>query len=116
MKEPKFYRFFARPFIALPLKFFLHPKVIGLEKVGCIHINDSKNEKGAHKDRHENIGLGTIGFDTLCKIVHNPKLDNIPKILETPYVEKEYPPYKEEIDMLRKKKFDPKFIEKVKGL
>ena len=90
-------------------------KIIGLEKVGCIHINDSKNEQGAHKDRHENIGLGTIGFDTLCSIVHNKRLDDIPKILETPYVEKEYPPYKEEIKMLREKKFDPNFIEKVKG-
>ena len=90
-------------------------KVIGLKKIGCIHINDSKNELGAHKDRHENIGLGTIGFDTLCSIVHHPKLDDIPKILETPYVEKEFPPYKEEIDMLRKKKYDPNFIKKVKG-
>ena len=98
--------------------FFLEEfdKIIGLDKVGCIHINDSKNERNAHKDRHENIGLGTIGFDNLCKIVHHKKLDNIPKILETPYVEKEYPPYKIEIEMLRNKKFDPNFIEKVKDL
>ncbi len=91
-------------------------KVIGLKKIGCIHINDSKNERSAHKDRHENIGLGTIGFDNLCKIVHNEKLGEIPRILETPYVEKEYPPYKIEIEMLRNKKYDPDFIQKIKDL
>ena len=74
---------------------------IGLEKVGCIHINDSKNLKSSHKDRHENIGLGTIGFDALINVIYNKRLDNIPKILETPYVtnsdelkDKIYPPYK----------------------
>ncbi len=91
-------------------------KLIGIDKIKCIHVNDSKNTIGSHKDRHENIGLGTIGFDNLCKIVHNEKLGEIPRILETPYVEKEYPPYKIEIEMLRNKKFDPNFIEKVKDL
>ncbi|GAA3321817.1 hypothetical protein GCM10020331_039230 [Ectobacillus funiculus] len=51
-----------------------------------LHINDSKNERGTHKDRHENIGFGHIGFETLSYIVHHPQLQHIPKILETPYV------------------------------
>ena len=61
-------------------------KIIGLEKLACVHVNDSKNELGAHKDRHENIGYGTIGFDNLLKVLYHEKLNNIPKILETPYV------------------------------
>lgn len=81
-------------------------KVIGLDKLLVIHINDSINGIGAHKDRHANIGVGLIGFKTLVEYVHHPKLDNIPKILETPYIN-EKPPYKEEINMLRSKKFDP---------
>ena len=80
-------------------------RIIGLSYLKCIHINDSKNIKGAKKDRHENIGYGTIGFDTLIKIIYNPKLDNIPKILETPYIN-DKPPYKEEIAMIREKKFN----------
>ena len=60
--------------------------IIGLDKIKCIHINDSKNEKGSHKDRHENIGYGYIGFDKLINIIYNKRLENIPKILETPYV------------------------------
>ena len=80
-------------------------RIVGLSYLKCIHINDSKNIKGAKKDRHENIGYGTIGFDTLIKIIYNPKLDNIPKILETPYIN-DKPPYKEEITMIREKKFN----------
>lgn len=87
---------------------------IGLDKVMCIHINDSKNQIASHKDRHENIGLGTIGFETLNSIVHNPKLSKIPKILETPYVDKEYPPYKYEIEMLRKNKMNDNLLEDIK--
>ena len=75
-------------------------RIIGLEKLLVIHINDSKNPRGAHKDRHENIGYGYIGFDTLNKYIHHPKLSIIPKILETPYVN-EKPPYLEEISMLK---------------
>lgn len=74
-------------------------KVIGLDKLLVIHINDSKNEKGARKDRHENLGYGHVGFETIYKIVHHPKLVNIPKILETPYIN-DKPPYKKEISML----------------
>lgn len=80
-------------------------RIVGLSYLKCIHINDSKNIKDAKKDRHENIGYGTIGFDTLIKIIYNPKLDNIPKILETPYIN-DKPPYKEEIAMIREKKFN----------
>ena len=79
---------------------------IGIGKIHCIHINDSKNILGSHKDRHENIGLGTIGFDNLINVIYNPRLDNIPKILETPYIDKDYPPYKQEIEMIRNKTFN----------
>ena len=88
-------------------------EVVGLEFLHCIHINDSKNEKSSQKDRHENIGFGTIGFDTLISIIYNKRLSNIPKILETPYVG-EYPPYKYEIEMIKNKKFDHNIIEKIK--
>ena len=79
---------------------------IGLEKVKCIHINDSKNVIGSHKDRHANIGYGTIGFDNLINVIYNTKLKDVPKILETPWI-LEYPPYKLEIDMIKSKKFNP---------
>lgn len=87
---------------------------ISLDKVKCVHVNDSKNPRGGHKDRHENIGFGTIGFDNLIKIIYNEKLKDIPKILETPYVDHKYPPYKYEIEMIRNKKFDSDLIEKIK--
>ena len=78
--------------------------VIGLNKLLVVHINDSKNPRGAHKDRHENIGYGYIGFETLAKYIHHPLLRDIPKILETPYYN-EKPPYKEEISMLRNNEY-----------
>ena len=80
-------------------------KIIGLSYIKCIHINDSKNPQGAHKDRHENIGYGTIGFENLIKIIYNERLGDIPRILETPYVN-EVAPYKEEINNIRKKEFN----------
>ena len=89
-------------------------KLIGINKIGCIHINDSKNSINSHKDRHENIGFGTIGFNALIKIIYNKKLENIPKILETPYVDKLYPPYKYEIDMIRNKKFNNNLLDEIK--
>ncbi len=89
-------------------------KLIGIEKIGCIHINDSKNIKGSHKDRHENIGFGNIGFETLINIIYNKRLENVSKILETPYVDKVYPPYKYEIEMIRNKVFDEDLIEKIR--
>ena len=80
--------------------------IIGLNYIHCIHINDSKNECGAHKDRHENIGYGTIGFDNLLNVIYNKRLENIPKILETPWIG-DYAPYKDEIDMIKNKEFNP---------
>ena len=88
-------------------------KIIGLKYLKVIHINDSKNEMSAHKDRHENIGFGTLGFDNLLKIIYNDKLKGIPKILETPYVEKNAP-YKQEIEMIRNKKFNDNLKEELK--
>lgn len=58
--------------------------VIGLDKLKAIHINDSMNPLGAHKDRHEKIGLGHIGDEAFKKIVQNPRVQNLPFILETP--------------------------------
>lgn len=92
----------------------LFDKVIGLDKLKCIHVNDSKNMIGSHKDRHENIGLGYIGFDNLINIIYNKRLDNIPKILETPYIDKTYPPYKYEIEMIRSKRFNENLIDECK--
>ena len=80
-------------------------KVIGLEKVKCIHLNDSKNTIGSHKDRHENLGYGTIGFETLINVCYMDIFKNIPKILETPYIDGN-PPYKFEIEMIKDKKFN----------
>lgn len=95
-------------------------KIIGLNKLMCIHINDSKNVTGSHKDRHENFGIGEIGFDNLLKVIYHDKLKGIPKILETPYVGLEntkdrlYPPYKFEIEMIKNKKFEPNFLENIR--
>ena len=82
-------------------------EIIGLEYLKCIHVNDSKNEIGMHKDRHENIGYGTIGFDKLLNVLYHEKLENIPKILETPYINGNAP-YKEEIEMIKNKNFNDK--------
>ena len=89
--------------------------LIGINKIKCVHINDSKNIVGSHKDRHENIGFGTIGFDTILKVLNNELLTKVPKILETPYVgeNKEYPPYKFEIEMLKNNKFNPNLIQDI---
>ena len=89
--------------------------LIGINKIGCVHVNDSKNIKGAHKDRHENFGFGNVGYETLINIIYNKRLENVPKILETPYVDKDYPPYKYEIEMIRNKQFDENLLEKIKG-
>ena len=96
-------------------------KIIGLDKLKCLHINDSKNDIGAHKDRHENFGFGYLGFDNLINIIYNEKIKNIPKILETPYVTKDdnskerlYAPYKYEIEMIKNRKFDHEMIEKIR--
>lgn len=96
--------------------------LIGLERIGCVHVNDSKNPIGSHKDRHENIGLGTLGFDNLLKVINNPRLEKIPFILETPYVcrednekEKIYPPYRFEIAMLRNQVFNENLLADIRS-
>ena len=82
-------------------------RLLGKEQIAAFHINDSKNEKGAAKDRHANIGQGTIGLPALHAIVHHPDFIDIPKILETPYLpsaedpKQSLPPYREEIALLR---------------
>ena len=95
--------------------------IIGINYIGCIHINDSKNIMASHKDRHENIGFGTIGFDNLINVIYHERLESIPKILETHYVsrddnskEREYPPYKYEIEMIRNKIFDNELINRIR--
>ncbi len=80
---------------------------IGIDRIACVHINDSMNPLGAHKDRHANIGKGTIGLEALRYVVHHEKLEGLPMCLETPHIKdpanpKEgYAPYKEEIALLR---------------
>lgn len=82
-------------------------RYIGRDQIIVFHINDSKNEKGAAKDRHANIGQGYIGFEALNAIVHHKDFESIPKILETPYIPSaedpdiKVPPYKEEIALFR---------------
>lgn len=96
-------------------------KKIGIDKIACVHINDSKNILGSHKDRHENIGLGTIGFDNLINIIYHEKLKGVPKILETPYItngidekNKIYAPYKFEIEMIKNKKMNTNLLEDIR--
>lgn len=91
-------------------------KIIGLDKLLCIHVNDSKNEINSHKDRHENIGYGHIGFNNLINVIYNEKIKDVPKILETPYIKDEkdsYPPYKFEIEMIKEKKFNENLIKDI---
>ena len=94
-------------------------RIIGKDQIVVFHINDSKNAPGAAKDRHENIAFGEIGFDAINYIVRHPDFENVPKILETPYIpspanpKKSYAPYKYEIEMLRKGEFDPELKEKI---
>jgi deoxyribonuclease-4 len=94
-------------------------RLIGKDQIAAFHINDSKNPPGAGKDRHENAGFGTIGFEALKRVVYDPQFEAIPKILESPYVPgneekvKTYPPYKYEIAMYRQVIFDEKLKEKI---
>ena len=93
--------------------------IIGLNYLKVCHINDSKNERGAHKDRHENFGFGHIGFDKLINFIYHPLLSEKIFILETPYVPKEekskitYPPYKFEIETIRNKTFNANLKEEI---
>jgi deoxyribonuclease-4 len=87
-------------------------QVVGTSYISVFHINDSKNEMGASKDRHENIGFGYIGYDALLKVINHKDFMDIPKILETPYIDKKAP-YLEEIQMIRDQKFDPDLKTKI---
>lgn len=86
--------------------------VIGLNYLKVVHLNDSLNLKNTHKDRHANIGLGTIGFSVLRNFAFNQKIKDVPKILETPYFNSKSP-YKLEIEMLRSGKFDKEAYSKL---
>lgn len=94
-------------------------KIIGVDRIKVVHVNDSKNERGAHKDRHENIGFGHIGFTALHKVIHHPQLEALPKILETPFVGEDKKdkkaPYKHEIDMIKSGEFNDNLKEEIMG-
>lgn len=97
-------------------------KLIGIDKIGVIHVNDSKNGISSHKDRHENLGYGTIGFDNLINIIYNKRVFDVPKILETPYVtltdddkKKAFAPYKFEIESIKDKTFNDNLYEDVRS-
>lgn len=94
-------------------------KIIGIDRIKVLHINDSKNERGARKDRHENIGFGHIGFKALHYIIHHPQLKHVPKILETPFVgtdkKNKKAPYKHEIEMIRNGTFNENLLNEITG-
>ena len=75
-------------------------KVIGLDRLKAIHLNDSMNDIGAHKDRHQKIGLGKIGLDAIVKIINNPRIQGLPIILDTP---NEFDVYEEEFKLLKER-------------
>lgn len=92
-------------------------KIVGIDRLKVLHINDSKNLTGMRKDRHENIGFGHIGFEALSYIVHHPQLQMVPKILETPFVGEDKKdkkaPYQFEIEMLKSKQYDKELLTKI---
>jgi deoxyribonuclease IV len=73
-------------------------KIIGLERLKAIHLNDSLNPMGSHKDRHAKIGEGSIGLEAITRIINHPKLRNLPFFLETP---NDISGYAKEISLLR---------------
>lgn len=95
-------------------------KIIGIDRIKVVHVNDSKNERGAQKDRHENIGFGHIGFNALHGVIFHDSFKHIPKILETPYVgedkKNKKPPYKFEIEMIQSGVFDDELKDKIMNL
>ena len=94
-------------------------RLIGRDQIAVFHINDSKNPLGAHKDRHENVGFGTIGYESLRNIVYHEGFDSVPKILESPYIpdpetkKRSFAPYKYEIEMLRDGQFRENLKEEI---
>ncbi|WP_026689225.1 deoxyribonuclease IV [Alteribacter aurantiacus] len=95
-------------------------RIVGLDRLKVLHVNDSKNERGAKKDRHENIGFGHIGFDALTNVIYHDAFENIPKILETPYVgtdkKNKKAPYRFEINMIKEKRFQEDLKDKIMGV
>lgn len=96
---------------------------IGLERLGVIHLNDSKNPRGAGKDRHTPIGSGYIGFETINNVVHHEALAGLPFILETPWIGKDAkklrPMYEVEIALLRgnvAERFGAEFLQELEEL
>ncbi|WP_220729725.1 deoxyribonuclease IV [Apilactobacillus zhangqiuensis] len=92
--------------------------VIGLDRLKVVHLNDSKNDFGSHKDRHEIIGLGTIGFDALNYVAHHEALVDVPKIMETPAVaiegtKKKVSPHYFEVKMLKEQKFNNNLMDDI---
>jgi len=73
-------------------------KIVGIEKLCAIHMNDSKNPFESHKDRHEKIGEGSIGVESMTRIINNPRIKHLPFLLETP---NELDGYKAEIELLK---------------
>src|SRR5699024_6539453 len=92
-------------------------QTVGLNRIKVVHVNDSKNEQGAQKDRHANIGFGHIGFDALKYAVFHDTFKNLPKILETPYVGEDKknrkPPYAFDITMLKEGTFDDQLLDNI---
>lgn len=92
-------------------------KIVGIDRIKILHMNDSKNPVGAHKDRHENFGFGHIGFEALTYIINHPEFADVPKILETPFVgpdkKNRVAPYKHEIEMIKSGEFDPNLLVKI---
>jgi deoxyribonuclease-4 len=94
-------------------------RIVGQDQIAVFHVNDSKNVRGAAKDRHENIGFGEIGFEALMQVIRCPDFENVPKILETPYIpdpenkKKSYAPYRQEIAMIREGVFYPELKQKI---
>lgn len=94
-------------------------KIIGLDRLGVVHVNDSKNPRGSHKDRHANIGEGEIGWEALNYVVHHEKLTHIAKILETPWVQigedkkNKKAPYYHEIKMLKENQYNPNLMQDI---
>jgi len=98
-------------------------RIIGLDRLSVVHLNDSKNPRGAAKDRHAPVGSGWIGFEAMYKVVHHEKLKDLPMILETPWIGKDSktqrPMYEAEIALLSgnlEARFGPEFIEHVEKL
>lgn len=98
-------------------------RLVGLNRLAVLHINDSKNRRGAAKDRHAPIGAGLIGFQAINRVVHHEKLEHLPMILETPWVGKDgtlsRPMYEAEIALLRgnaHERFGPEFIDHVERI